>query len=390
MAVSRSSGTSSWFNRAPRSGAAERLALVAGSLLLAGCGSSLPNDPLDTGGGAVNASGGTSGSASASAGAGNGGAAAMSLGGSSAAGSVNGGGPPRGGSSGAASCADGPPAAGLKVRLSAASGVSLEGDSVSAWADQSGLTNPAATQGDGARRPTVNAGALNGRPVIHFDGEDDYLELPFPVNGLDHMTIAAVSRTWIFQSGSPNNDCDSDKDGLTDIGRELNCSGTDQSLITWPEGNAQFAETGVFYGLGQTEATFRFGTGKDYLHYKTPFVLLNPPGDAFVWSAAVMNGPLRRFYLNGTIPTGRLDYRDDTTALLETTALRDESDRPQPDAPAAIARAEPVAHIGRGRFQAATSFWAGDLAELLIYDTALSDSELSALGAYIECAYGLE
>jgi hypothetical protein len=103
-----------------------------------------------------------------------------------------------------------------------------------------------------------------------------------------------------------------------------------------------------------------------------------------------MNGPSRRFYLNGTIPTGRFDYRDATAAMLDTTALRDPYDRPQPDAPTAGARTEPIAHIGRGRFQPATSFWAGDLAELLIYDTALSDSELGALATYVRCAYGIE
>ncbi len=375
-----------------RSRAIERLNLTAGMwLLFAGCASSAPYDTIEASGGVVGTANAGAGSAPTSR-AGDSSSTASGAGGSAAsgAGGAPGGGSGAGGSSSTGGCPDGPPPAGLKVRLNAALGVSLQGDALSEWADQSGQNNPPATQGEGGHRPTMKAAAVNGKPVVHFDGEDDYLALPFPVNGRDHMTIAAISRTWAFQNGSPNKDCDFDQDGLTDIGRELNCSGTDQSLITWPEGNAQFAHTGIFYGIGQTEVTFRFGTGKDYLNFKTPFVLLNPPADAFVWSAAVMNGPSRRFYLNGAIPTGRLDYRDAATAMLETTTLRDEYDRAQPDAPSAVDRTEPVAHIGRGRFAPATSFWAGDLAELLIYDTALSDSDLSALGTYVKCTYGIQ
>ncbi len=369
------------------SGSIERLYLTVGLLLvLAGCAGSTPQD-------SIGAAGGVAGTAIEDAGGGSrdGGSSSTATAGG---GAPNGGAPNSGGRDGGSSitggCPEGPPAGGLKVRLNAAQGVNLQGDSLSEWADQSGQNNPPATQGEASRRPTIKPAAVNGRPVVHFDGEDDYLALPFPVNGRDHMTIAAISRTWAFQNGSPNNDCDFDHDGLTDVGRELNCSGTDQSLITWPEGNAQFAHTGIFYGIGQTEATFRFGTGTEYLHFKTPFVLLNPPADAFVWSAAVMNGPSRRFYLNGAIPTGRLDYRDATTATLDTTTLRSDYDRPQPDAPSAVDRTEPVAHIGRGRFEPATSFWAGDLAELLIYDTALSDSDLSLLGTYVKCTYGIQ
>lgn len=258
------------------------------------------------------------------------------------------------------------------------------------WHDVSGRSNPAATQQESQRRPSVKLGALNGSPVIHFDGEDDYLRLPFEVTGRDQMTIAAVSRTWTFQNGSPNHDCDFNGDGLTDVGRELNCSGTDQDLITWPEQGGQFSATGVFYGVGQTEATFRFGTGQQYRRYKTPFVLTEPPGERFVWSAGVMNGAARRFFLNGVTPNGRLDYRDDIVEKLETSAQQTYGGSPRPDWPVAVTGTEGTANIGRGRFQASSSFWAGDLAELLIYDTALVDADLAGLGAYVACSYGLK
>ncbi len=372
--------------RLPSCGRTPNLRALAALLLLNACGSSEVEE-------AAASAGGVRGQ-TVDPGAGSGGLG-LASGGLKAAGGSPGGAAGIAGIAGAAgpsnqTCPDDPPMKGLKVRLSAAAGIALQGDAVSAWADTSGQNNPAANQADEGRRPTVQAGALGGRPVVHFDGDDDYLNLPFPVNGLDQMTIASVSRTWALQNGSPNNDCDFNQDGLTDVGRELNCSGTDQDLITWPETAGHFDATGIFYAVGQSEVTFRFGTGQEYNHYKTPFVLTQPPQDAFVWGAAVMAGASRRFYLNGVTPSGRLDYRDDIVERLETSAQQRYGGDARPDWPVVVHNAEATAHIGRGRFEPASSFWAGDLAELLIYDAALSAEELSALGAYVRCTYGLD
>ncbi len=102
------------------------------------------------------------------------------------------------------------------------------------------------------------------------------------------------------------------------------------------------------------------------------------------------DGAARRFFLNGVTPSGRLDYRDDIVEKLETTSQQTYGGSPRPDWPVAVRGTEGTANIGRGRFQPSSSFWAGDLAELLIYDTALVDVELAGLGAYVACSYGLE
>ena len=68
------------------------------------------------------------------------------------------------------------PTAGLQLWLRADAGVTLNGTTVSGWADQSGNGNDA-IQANASRQPLLVAGALNGRPVLRFDGANDRLGL---------------------------------------------------------------------------------------------------------------------------------------------------------------------------------------------------------------------
>ena len=61
----------------------------------------------------------------------------------------------------------------LKLWLKADGG--RGGSPVNFWADQSGVGNHAATEGDGDRRPLVLAGNFNGKPSVHFAGTNSFL-----------------------------------------------------------------------------------------------------------------------------------------------------------------------------------------------------------------------
>ncbi|MCK5606161.1 hypothetical protein KAR91_29955, partial [Candidatus Pacearchaeota archaeon] len=64
---------------------------------------------------------------------------------------------------------------GLIVWLEAELGFTLsDGDPITTWFDQSGNSNDA-TQGVAARRPTYRENIINTRPIVRFDGTDDYL-----------------------------------------------------------------------------------------------------------------------------------------------------------------------------------------------------------------------
>jgi len=68
--------------------------------------------------------------------------------------------------------------AGLQLWLDAAVGVTDDGlGNATAWADQSGNSNNA-SQGNGSYQPAIVTGAVNSLPVISFDGTNHYMDLP--------------------------------------------------------------------------------------------------------------------------------------------------------------------------------------------------------------------
>ncbi len=80
--------------------------------------------------------------------------------------------------------------------LRADNGVSVVGTSVTGWTDGSGCINNATSPALVAR-PTLVNGALNGYPMITFDGVDDQLRIP------DAGTLD-LSRWSIFIMGAEN------------------------------------------------------------------------------------------------------------------------------------------------------------------------------------------
>jgi hypothetical protein len=79
-----------------------------------------------------------------------------------------------------------PVTAGLQLWLSADTGVTTNGSGqVTAWADQSGLGNNAA-QGTAANAPLLQAASLNGHATLRFDGSQ-YMDVP-NANGIDGLT----------------------------------------------------------------------------------------------------------------------------------------------------------------------------------------------------------
>lgn len=69
------------------------------------------------------------------------------------------------------------PGSSLKLWLKADAGVTTgTGDAVTGWADQSGNNNHAA-QADEGLAPVLVPNAVNNQPALHFDGVDDYLDV---------------------------------------------------------------------------------------------------------------------------------------------------------------------------------------------------------------------
>src|SRR5687767_11083756 len=80
------------------------------------------------------------------------------------------------------------PTNGIKLWLKADAGVKLNGDRVTRWTDNA---DPAtdATQKTPTSQPVFVANALNGKPVLRFDGIDDALTISRAVNGNTALTV---------------------------------------------------------------------------------------------------------------------------------------------------------------------------------------------------------
>lgn len=88
------------------------------------------------------------------------------------------------------------------LHLDAALGVTKDGSNlVSQWNDQSGL-NYHVVQGTTANKPIWVDAVLNGKPIIRFDGSNDYLNKLFGVTYAQPITIISVFKTSESNSGA--------------------------------------------------------------------------------------------------------------------------------------------------------------------------------------------
>ncbi len=109
------------------------------------------------------------------------------------------------------------------VKADAITGLS-DNDPVTTWIDSSSLAHDT-TQADSGKRPTYQTSELNGKPVVRFDGSDDYLETA-ALSGAQ-LTLSANSIT-IFV-----------------VQKQLGSSGNNSSL-NWPKAATVGNRLGVF------------------------------------------------------------------------------------------------------------------------------------------------
>ncbi len=87
---------------------------------------------------------------------------------------------------------------GLQLWLKTDAGVTYDSDGVSLWADQSGIDNHA-IQSNADFRPAFVAHGLGSKPVLRFDGTDDYLaiqNLSYTASGaINGITVCALVRS---------------------------------------------------------------------------------------------------------------------------------------------------------------------------------------------------
>ncbi|HTG45669.1 MAG TPA: LamG-like jellyroll fold domain-containing protein, partial [Verrucomicrobiae bacterium] len=227
------------------------------------------------------------------------------------------------------------PIPGLALWLRADAGVVASGSAVSQWQDQSGH-NAHANQSLGASQPSVVANAINGLPVIQFDGGNDFLTFDLPVTGLGGMTVCLVSANTGDRTG-----------GATE---------GENAALFWNESQSWGA---IYLSPFQTRVQFRFGTTQ--AGNLPTYVRSSSLGVAYSRTVSIKNGSTDSLYVNGEL------------AWQESGKL------------STITGAQSIGNLGRGYNN--NSFFPGQIAEVLVYSRALSDAERQDVESYLETKY---
>jgi hypothetical protein len=224
--------------------------------------------------------------------------------------------------------------AGLRLWLRAdlISGLS-DGAAVATWPDDSGNARDAA-QATAANQPTYRTNVVNGRPVVRFDGTDDWMSTP-------SLTFGAFTAFYVYRATA--------------------------GLLAEHSASAVLNDGDYFHPPGGAHAHVRRGGGGGALQSSYD-VSPNLADNAWRLVTRRFDGSHagHALYTNGTLQGKSTVYNsaDPGTAAV-SVAL----------------------HLGaRG---GASLFFAGDLAELLVYDAALSTADREAVQAFLAAKYGL-
>ena len=214
-----------------------------------------------------------------------------------------------------------------------------DGASVSSWSDNSG-GGPSASAAGGSR-PVFVASAIGGRPAVRLDGVDDQLRLGAGFADLRAgVSVFMVARPSSLQSGTKMMVLgDGSSGGMLGLGRAGSSSGL-QYFTTDAGGSFGWFDTASGMVVGES-AVFSVVQGAGAVGASVP-------------AAAWRNG--------AEIGGGQV--------FVPPVQTRDQGS------------------IG-GSFWASDGMFGGDVAEVLVYDRALSSAEVATVTAHLAAKYGL-
>ena len=227
---------------------------------------------------------------------------------------------------------------GLSLWLNAADSSSLtstnlvNGCNISGWADETG--SYPVTQSTAANQPTYVTNAINGKPALHLNGSQ-----------------------WLYNSSNMGLNAD-----MTIITVAATSSPSSQQYALWL-GSGVVAEQSRslgYYGSIYISAQI-FDT-----YYINAAGLHAPDANTFVADVATLDSSVTHvvFYRNGSPST--------------------------PGTPSTLSGVQNLtAGITLGDFVGHSFGWQGDIAEVLVYNRKLNDTELQQVGVYIADKYGL-
>jgi hypothetical protein len=220
------------------------------------------------------------------------------------------------------------PLTGIRLWLQADAGVTSGANGISAWQDL-GLLGNSATQTDSSRRPTLAANAINGHAAVHFETNTDFLQLPNVMNGATEGEIFTVVKLSSPATGGSTRT-------MWSIGAGSNLYTQGSGVITEYFGSAS----------GQTGALPVAALGLPHLY--------NVSAKTGFWQNSINGLPYVTSYTN------TVNFSNASPTLGWS--------------------GNPIYNL---------SLW-GDIAEILVYDHALSKAERESVGAYLNQKYGFQ
>lgn len=239
---------------------------------------------------------------------------------------------------------------GLKFWVKADSLALSDNDPVSSWTDSSGLGNHA-TQGTGGAQPTYKTNIQNGLPVIRFDGAGDWLEVS------DTSIIGGNSGISVFIVF---------KQAVNNVTKAL--------LTKWDyQTEGCFMATTYLGTIGQIEmfvanATNDAGGNNQYTTdiYPTDDYSVNFYTISIVYDGTQAAGDKIKFYLDGALKSSNTNGT----------------------VPASLTSANSTLKVGRAG-GVIDWFFNGDIGEVVLYDSALSNPDRTAVEDYLTTKWGL-
>lgn len=231
------------------------------------------------------------------------------------------------------------PTIGLAAWFRADAGTVVDAGKVAQWQDQSG-NGRHALQVQPASRPQLVPNVVNGKPVLRFDGTSHQMSFECPVNGQCAMTIFLVSTASKNQAGN-------------DLGNF--------AALQWPEYGGWGS---VFISPQQQRVSYRFGTAQwgNVTFWDRP-----GPHNAAALVMTRMDGAKQELFVQGVlVATGK-------------------------DKTCPIAHTVDTALIGAGVQDPRTpmKYFAGDIAEIIVFMRAISEAERDAIERYLRGKYGI-
>lgn len=207
-----------------------------------------------------------------------------------------------------------------------------DGDVIGAWVDLSGNGNDT-LQTTTANKPLLKLNIVNGKPVIRFDGSDDFLSVALDLNlsASDDLTIFLVTKP--VDNAATKNIMGNYKNSGDSQGLRLRYSSIEKlEFITRKD-----AVTITQLRATDPDSTFALGVGQ-------------------------LDSGTQKLYKNGTLQNSasQSDMTGNNTNVF----------------------------VGKIR-ESDTNEYAGDIAEMLIYDSALSNDDRGTIEDYLNGRYAI-